>query len=253
MIRSILGITALCVLVAPQTEPQTTTPEAVSAFAAQLETRLTETLDIVDVLSESRDEVVGVVRNYDRAAKAWQLDPSLAREASSEELFDFVATRASQTLICGADLLSRYSLEDADEETIERTDVRAKYWPAFRSVRINISPDCMTLTDSEGEPVRITTFSDLEDYSRLTDSFNSNLRRSLVEEEEFSKTETFARNMAYLEAEYNHGLAEVPGFAEAALLAPGARVFSTQVLNLTGYIQYLEGEAKLIFVAPFSS
>lgn len=137
-------------------------PRAVSDLVARLETDLTSTMNVGGLLAQSRRDMCALLRYYGPAAKAWQLEPALAKEMGDDELFEFVVIRASSALAGGCDLLSRYDLRNLSPETIQKSKIRERYWSETSEGQCHISHDGVFLTDSEGRPTLIRNRSDLK-------------------------------------------------------------------------------------------
>ena len=116
-------------------------PRPVSDFLRGLETDLTSTIDVAGLLAQSRRDVCALIRYYGPAAKAWQLEPALAKEMGDDELFEFVVIRATSALAGGCDLLSRYDLRNLSFETIEKSKVSERYWSETSEGHCHISHD----------------------------------------------------------------------------------------------------------------
>ena len=114
-----------------------------------------------------------LLRYYGPAAKAWQLEPALAKEMGDDELFEFVVIRATSALAGGCDLLSRYDLRNLSFETIEKSKVSERYWSETSEGHCHISHDGVSLTDSEGRPIVLRNRSDLKDYWKLQKRFKT--------------------------------------------------------------------------------
>jgi hypothetical protein len=226
-------------------------PRPVSDFLRGLETDLPSTVDVAGLLAQSRRDVCALLRYYGPAAKAWQLEPALAKEMGDDELFEFVVIRATSALAGGCDLLSRYDLRNLSFETIEKSKVSERYWSETSEGHCHISHDGVSLTDSEGRPIVLRNRSDLKDYWKLQKRFKTK-NRSFC----FGKhwdTVTFRANLVYLKREYGQGLEEVPECTRALRLSPGGKVYAAQLLHLTLYIQHQEGQPpKVIFLSPLA-
>ncbi len=148
-------------------------PRPVSDFLRGLETDLTSTIDVAGLLAQSRRDVCALLRYYGPAAKAWQLEPALAKEMGDDELFEFVVIRATSALAGGCDLLSRYDLRNLSFETIEKSKVSERYWSETSEGHCHISHDGVSLTDSEGRPIVLRNRSDLKDYWKLQKRFKT--------------------------------------------------------------------------------
>ena len=214
-------------------------------FAHDLVARVEGSLDIAREIESGRKDVVQTLRNDERAARSWQLDPALVGEMSDSDLFDYLVRRAQLTLVCGAHILSEFDLENqagmfALAQSMEmETD-------GFR-----MSWDCATILDGAGRPAMLRHQGHFDEaWSRVQVRTPAEMA---FEGREFQvDNEKFRANMHYLDAQYGGVLVEVPGFAEQAGLSPGTRVYEKRVVNLTAYIG-AEGESgRLVFVAPLS-
>ena len=227
-------------------------PRPVSDLVARLETDLTSTMNVAGVLAQSRRDVCALLRYYGPAAKAWQLEPALAKEMGDDELFEFVVIRASSALAGGCDLLSRYDLRNLSPETIQKSNIRERYWSETSEDQCHISHDGAFLMDSEGRPILLRNRSDLKDYWKLQKKFKTKNYEAFC----FGKhwdTGTFRSNLVYLKREYGQGLEEVPECTKALGLSPGGKVYAAQLLHLTFYIQHQEGQPpKVIFLSPLA-
>ena len=226
--------------------------ESVSRFTDDLLSRVEARLDLASELEPARDDVVRVLRNYSRAAHAWQLDPVLAREVSEADLFSYVSQRAQQTLVCGVEALRTYALEGLAEEP-ESSLARQFYRPSAEPVAggLHISWDCATLLDEADRPVTLRNVEDFRTAMALNARFDVNAAAGLLERG-FVNDATFRANMRYLDEEYGAAPKAVPDFSEQAGLTLGMTLFEQRLINLTVYVGYEEGESKLIFVAPLS-
>lgn len=231
---------------------KTDVPRPVSDLVARLETDLTRTMNVAALLAQSRRDVCALMRYYEPAAKAWQLEPALAKEMGDDELFEFVVTRASSALAGGCELLSRYDLKDLSPEAINKSKIREKYWSGTSEGQCHISRDGAFLTDSESRPVVLRNRSELKDYWKLQKKFKTKNYQSFCLGKHWD-TGTFRSNLAYLKREYGQGLEEVPECTRALRLSHGGRVYATQLLHLTFYVQHLEGQPpKVIFLSPLA-
>ena len=209
-------------------------------------------MNVAGLLAQSKREVCALLRYYGPAAKAWQLEPTLAKEMGDDELFEFVVIRASSALAGGCDLLSRYDLRNLTPETVQKSKIRDRYWSETSEGHCHISHDGAVLTDSEGRPTALRNRSDLKDYSKLQKKFKTKNYESFC----FGKhwdTGTFRSNRVYLKLEYGQGLEEIPECTRALRLLPGGKVYAAQLLHLTFYIQHQEGQPpKVIFLSPLA-
>lgn len=214
-------------------------------FAHDLVARVEGSLDIGREIESGREDVVQTLRNDDRAARSWQLDPVLVGEMSDSDLFDYLVRRAQLTLVCGAHILSDFHLENqagmvAAAQTMEvETD-------GFR-----MSWDCATILDGAGRPAMLRHRGHFDEAwsrvrVRVPAEMAFNDRKFQVDNEKFRA------NMRYLDDQYGGALVEVPGFAEQAGLSPGTRVYEKRVVNLTAYIGADGESGRLVFVAPLS-
>lgn len=227
-------------------------PQTVRGFAENLDRRVQESLDLAAELTRAREDVLRVLRRYDRGARSWQLDPALVAELSDDDLISYVSQRAEQTLVCGADILSRHSLESLDEQQIQEAEA-TRFFPGSRSFGgLRMSWDCATLLDPKDHPATLRRPEEFRAGMSLSEGFNRETAKSLVSRA-FAVEPTFRRNLRYLEEEYGGEPSEVTGFAEAAGFAEGTRVFEKRIINLTFYLGFRDGEARLVFVAPLSN
>ncbi len=227
-------------------------PPAVRGFAAELEQRVQESLELVPELTRAREDVLSVLRRYGRGARSWQLDPVLVRELSDDELFTYVSQRAEQTLVCGADILSRHALDSLEEQRVQAEEA-TRFFPEARSFGgLRMSWDCATLLDAEDRPATLRQPEQFRAGMSLGADFNRETARSLVSRK-FTAEPMFQRNQGYLAEEYGGEPSEVKGFAEAAGFPEGTRVFEKRIINLTFYLGFREGDARLVFVAPLSN
>ena len=227
-----------------------TVPDSVLKFASELRPRVTENLDVGEWLA--KEELVAVMKNYKRAPRSWQLDPAVAAEMEGFDLYEFVTSRARYTLVCGCDLLSQYPLEQITEEKLRISNVRAKYWAEPSAGPLQVSTDCAYFVDSAGGVKQLASQSDVAYYFKLRREFNVDSQKRLTASQ-FWKNDIFLANIEYLRREYDSGVEEVPEFASKSGLAEGSRVYSTQLVNLIGFILHREGQSpKLIFVAPLT-
>jgi hypothetical protein len=227
-------------------------PRVVSDLVARLETDLTSTMNVAGLLAQSRRDVCALLRYYGPAAKAWQLEPALAKEMGDDELFEFVVVRASSALAGGCDLLSRYDLRNLSPETIQKSKIGERYWSETSEGHCHISHDGSYLTDSEGRPTALRNRSDLKNYWKLQKKFKSKSYQSFC----FGKhwdTGTFRSNLVYLKREYGQGVEEIPECTKALRLSPGGKVYAAQLMHFTFYIQHQEGQPpKVIFLSPLA-
>ena len=235
-------------------QPQESLPPAVAVFASELESRVVKSLDIGAKLRRSSEDVIAIMRNHDRMAKAWQLAPELVTELTDGEVMDFVSARANQVLVCGSDLMSLIAIETADEESLARLarSVTTPYYAAPRSGEIGVSRDCATITDASGEPIKITTRAQFESFVRVSETFNASIARELITRN-FWNEGTYRENMEYLAGQYGDTLTRAPRFVRAARLGEGTRVFTLRLVNLTVYIGLTDGQPRLLFAIPFTS
>ena len=225
-------------------KPQESLPPAVVKFASELKSGGIE-------LRLSPEDVIAIMRNHGRMAKAWHLDPDLVTELTDGELMDFVSTRANQILVCGSDLMSRITIETLDEESLARA-MRDPYYATSRSDEIGISSDCATITDASGEPIKITTRAQFESFVRISKTFDASIARRLITRN-FRNGATYRRNMEYLANQYGDAVTRAPRFVRAARLGEGTRVFTLRLVNLTVFIGLADGQPRLLFAIPFTS
>jgi hypothetical protein len=217
----------------------------------ELERTLLERPDLRPVLEDSRAMFARIVRNLPRAAKSWQLEPSLARELSDTELFDFVTARANSLLVCGLDVMTQKPLEFVDQQTIATLDVRRAYWPAATEGPLRLTPDCATLVNPKGQPIRLRTRSELAMFSKLYSQFKTAAVTELLKERQVGRGPQFAENLSYLRREA--GPPELrPDVAAAASLAPPATLSGGQVLTLFAFATVDDGPPRIVFVVPLT-
>ncbi|MCI0422906.1 MAG: hypothetical protein L0312_27395, partial [Acidobacteria bacterium] len=227
-------------------------PRPVSDLVARLEANLTGTMNVAGLLAPGRRDLCALMRYYEPAAKAWQLEPGLAKEMGDDELFEFVVTRASSALAGACELLSRHDVRSLNSETIEKSKIREKYWSETSEGHCHIGHDGVLLTDSESRPHVLLNRSDLKDYWKLQKKFKTKDYQSFCSSRRWD-TGTFRSNLNYLKREYGQGVEEVPECSRALRLAPGGKVYAAQLLSLTLYIQYQEGQPpKVIFLSPLT-
>ena len=166
-----------------------------------------------------------------------------------EELFEFVVSRAQSALAGGCEILSRHELEKINPVLIRASKIRQKYWAKRSSGRCTIGDDCVTLNDSDGQPIRLKSRSDLEDYGKLLKSFRTKRYQSLWQNRVW-ENQVFRDNRKHLRVEYGGGVQQSASLAKAAGLPPGSTVYAVPLINLIYYIQHSSGqEAKVIFLS----
>jgi hypothetical protein len=231
---------------------RTEVPRPVSALASRLESNLTEALKVAELLEPGRRELCALMRYYGPAAKAWQLDPGLAKEMGDQELFEYVVSRARSALAGGCELMSRHDCRNIDKKTIEKSKIRERYWSETSSGQCHISGDGAFLTDSDGQPTILKNRSDLQDYWKLQKKFKTDKYQSLISSP-YWDTPAFRSNLNYLKQEFGAAFEEEPEMAKALRLPPGGKVYAAPIMNLIYYIQYLEGQPpKVIFLSPLA-
>lgn len=210
-------------------------------FAHDLVERIEGSLDIAGEIESGRKDVVQTLRNDDRAARSWQLDPVLVRDMSDSDLFDYLVRRAQLTLVCGAHILSEFHLENQAGMSARAQSME------METDGFGMSWDCATILDGTGRPAM------LRHREHFNEAWLEVQGETAFDNREFqADNETFRANMHYLDDQYGGELVEVPGFAEQAGLSSGTRVYEKRVVNLTAYIG-TEGESgRLVFVAPLS-
>jgi hypothetical protein len=227
-------------------------PKPVADLAARLRANMGEALSVAELLRPIRREVSALMRYHEPAAKSWHLDPVIAQQLGDQELFDYVVSRARSALAGGCELLNRQDLNTVDAEAIEKSKIREKYWEDKSQGDCYISADCMFLTDSQGRPIVLRKRSDIEDYLKLQKKFRLNRYEALAASRIWETT-IFRSNLAYLNREYGAALEEAPELAKALRLPANGRVYAVPLVNLTYYIQYVEGQpAKVVFVSPLT-
>ena len=252
--RIFAGVIGILIVCAASTvyAQRTEVPQPLSDFVSRLESNLTEALKVAELLEPGRRELCALMRYYGPAAKAWQLEPSLAQEMGDQELFEYVVTRARSALAGGCELMSRHDCKTIDEKGIAKSKIREKYWSETSSGQCHISADGTFLTDSKGQPAALKNRSDLQDYWKLQKKFKSKKYESLLSSQ-YWETGLFRSNLNYLKKEFGPAFEEEPEMARATRLPPGGKVYAAPIMNLTYYIQYLEGQPpKVIFLSPLA-
>ncbi len=201
---------------------KTEVPQPVSDFVSRLESNLGEALKVAELLEPGRRELCALMRYHGPAAKAWQLEPSLALEMGDQELFEYVVTRASSALAGGCELMSRHDCKNIDKKIIEKSKIRKKYWSDASSGQCHISADGTFLTDSDGEPTILRNRSDLQDYWTLQKKFKTSKYQSLIASQ-YWETPVFRSNLDYLKQEFGRISEEEPEMAKAIRLPPGGK------------------------------
>jgi hypothetical protein len=248
---AVIGVLIFCAAASAYAQ-RTEAPQPVSDFVSGLESNLTEALKVADLLEPGRRELCALMRYYGPAAKAWQLEPGLAKEMGDQELFDYVVTRARSALAGGCELMSRHDCRNIDKKIIEKSKIREKYWSETSSGQCHISADGTFLTDSDGQPATLKNRSDLQDYWKLQKKFKGNNYQALISSS-YWETPVFRSNLTYLKKEFGTAFEEQPEMAKALRLPPGGNVYAAPIMNLTYYIQYLDRQPpKVVFVAPLS-
>jgi hypothetical protein len=149
------------------------------------------------------------------------------------------------------DILTRHRIDEIDPPLLKKINVREKYWGARSSGPVHVSPDCGSLTDSTGKPMRLRDGNHLKHYWKLVKRFKARQSRSLVRKR-YWDMETFRDNQKYLKREYGDGVKEVYDVVKGRGFPSDVRLYATNLITLTAYVQYGGGQPKLIFVCPLT-
>jgi hypothetical protein len=225
----------------------------VDASFDKLEARLIEQPDVTGPLTPGREQLAFLIKKYPRAARSWQLSPSLAVNMTTDEIFRFVTWRANSILACGTAALSREELRkegrsagDADSEL----PLAPSFWegPTIEGP-IRISPDCSKLLDEGGQPYTVATRADLQACEMLLKRFNRS--KSPILPTTPAASQRLRRNLEYLRSEQG-GRPEPEPRIEGVIREPTSHVFSRQVFVFRAFMKSTATEETLVLLVPLS-
>lgn len=249
VLSSVMLLTALDLrAVQPQADAGA---RVVQAFDA-LETQLLETPDVSKPLASGRDELVLLIQKYPRAARSWQLSPSLAREMKPEEIFALVTTRANSLLACGTAAMAQWDLRKDAAPAAAQAEIppmAPRMWKGAPDSPLRITPDCAKVVNADGQPVTLSTRADLDAVRALMARFDQ--VTAAREVSQAKRAPLFGANLEYLRKEYG-GAPEREPKIEALVGSPTKPVFSRQVLMFRAFILSTGTEDKLILLVPLS-
>lgn len=235
----------------------------------RLESEWLERLSVAESLSPGREDLALLMRKDPSVARSWQLEPSAAASMTTDEIFQFVVSRANAMLACRVAQLARKELQPppADPAAAQSPDQTAAASGALVSQRLwknnlvedrfRLSPGCNVLLNDEGQPATLATKQDVSSASRLMNrAIRSTSRQQLFEAalEPTARAGAEARltaNVAYLRREYGGAPDRQPEL-EDILGRGGTQVFSRQVLVFEAFLSVTGNTNRLILVVPLS-
>jgi hypothetical protein len=269
-------LSGFAILVGSAQTPQET---RVNQTFDKLEAAWLERLDVTESLSAARDDLALLIRKEPSIGRSWQLEPSLAATMSTDEIFQFVVSRANALLACRTAQLARKDLQappappaGGNPPAAAAADgggrgqrasgsgafVSQQLWKnALVEGRLTLSAGCNVLLDGEGQPASLTTKEDVASADRLMRrALRPKTRRQLFEaalepEVQASAETRLRRNLDYIKREYG-GMPERQPELEALLGRKETSVFSRQVLMFEAFIAATATTDRLVLIIPLS-
>jgi hypothetical protein len=252
------------------------TPESrVNLAFDKLESEWLERLNVSESLSPGREDLALLMRKDASVARSWQLETSVAATMTTDEIFQFVVSRANAMLACRVAQLARKDLRapslpsgrGAPASAAGRSDQTTAASGALITQRLwrnnlvedglRLSAGCNVLLNEEGQPATLATRQEVSSAGRLMNrAIRPTSRRQLFEavlepSAQASAEAQLKANVDYLRHEYGGPPDRQPDM-EAILGRSGTQVFSRQVLVFEAFLSVTGSTDRLILVVPLS-
>jgi hypothetical protein len=217
----------------------------------RLEAAMLET-GTVDKLLTGREQLVALMRNDVRAARAWQINQLLLKEMKDEEIVDYVIRRANMSLTCRLAVMGHWDLskpvEGSDYEKTVGQSV-GRLWEGARKIDgAELDDDCTTFIDADDQPFTLTTRAHLQGFQSLVGRFRQP-RTPLSADPTIAPL--LQANVKYLREQFG-----APPFRESRverlLGSAPPPIFSRQVLTFKAYLQAVGDDSRLVLLVPLS-